>query len=150
MRRLLTLLLFLVALPATVVTDLLLLARRTGRSMSGLAERLAGTYLEVLEATEGSGGLDAWLERLFVARYEAAEHVVVRLSLPAWQQLMLRQLADDAGESLAVTLAAVLGRTLRAALDAEAAAGLPAGWGQVLIGLYDEHAPLPAGRRRAA
>jgi hypothetical protein len=124
-----------VALPAPVAADLRRLAARTGETPSLVAERLLSAYLDVLDETAGEGGLGSWLDRLFEAEHDPSPRVRMRLDLPAWQLMALRSYAAIELAGPGVVLAAMIGRTLRAALERPEAASLAAAYD----GLLAEH-----------
>jgi hypothetical protein len=126
-------------LPAPTAATLMRLSARTGQPVSDVVSRCITIYLEVFAATKADGGLAAWLDRVYQATHDPAPRFRMRLQLPVWQQAALMATADEDETTEAVVLAAILGRTLAAFEHAEAAVGLPRGWGEVVSGLLAEH-----------
>lgn len=128
-------------LPFAVAADLRRLATRLGESPSLVAERFLAAYLDVLDSTLDAGGMGAWLDRLFEAEHAATTRGRVRLALPEWELMAIRAYAAIEQASEDVVLAAMLGRTLKAALaETAAAAGEPA-FDRTLGDLLAEHRP---------
>lgn len=128
-------------LPAEVAADLKRLSARLGERPAVHAERFLAAYLDVLDTTLESGGIGAWLDRLFEAGTDAGPKVRVRLDLPEWELMAIRAYAaiEDASED--VVLAAMLGRTLKAAL-AETEAHVPeVAFDRTIGDLLAEHRP---------
>ena len=128
-------------LPFAVAADLRRLSTRLGETPSMVAERLLAAYLDVLDSTLPSGGMGAWLDRLFEAEHDHGARERLRLDLPAYQLMALRAYAAIEAASPDVILAAMIGRTLTAALaETEQAADRPA-FVRTLGDLLAEHRP---------
>ena len=125
--------------PAPTAATLMRLSARTGQPVSAVVSRCITIYLEVFDATRADGGLGAWLDRVYQATHDPAPRFQLRLRLPLWQQAALVAAAEEDETTEAVVLAAILGRTLTSFEQAEAAVGLPRGWGEVVTGLLAEH-----------
>ncbi len=129
------------ALPFAVAADLHSLSARLGECPSVVAERFLAAYLDVLDTTLGNGGIGAWLDRLFEAEHAATSRGRVRLDLPEWEAMAIRAYAAIEQTSEDVVLAAMLGRTLKAALaETEVVVGEPV-FDRTIGDLLAEHRP---------
>lgn len=128
-------------LPFAVAADLRRLSARLGESPSVIVERFLAAYLDVLDTTLASGGIGAWLDRLFEAEHDDSPRERLRLDLPEWELMALRAYAAIETASPDVVLQAMLGRTLKAALaETEVAVGQPV-FDRTLGDLLAEHRP---------
>lgn len=106
-------------LPVATASALLRVAGRLNGRPSQVAERLLDVYLEALDDGLDDDGVATWLDRLFVARYEAPFSVDVTLELPAWQRLALARHADTYGVDPSVVFVAMLSHALAVACGVE-------------------------------